>query len=400
MDLHHGDLLLMARKFQQNFKHRTIPATEWSTTTSTEDAYTMEAAQKCQWKPTQDQPRINITARYIKNHNCFKRQPPPPVELPIEPPVELTAPPPPPPPEPTPADAQAQEELRALRAKIETHEAAEQDMQRQIAAKTAELEKFRQDWLEELAERRDKKSKPNTKEIQSKLDERSQMISRLRAKSLREAAAAALAEYSYTVCQQLKAFSRQLSKESCGVEHKLFISGQVHHSRLHRVLMRFDQLDYALTEAVGDADVDHTEDLSKTRIVFTAGEGAVADVGTVFTAWRLINGVATTPFLAYLGQQLCISMFELSFEFHLGVHRTTLRAPSGRNKAAATKQLVKTWHKMLRAEKVRQLQDLKSGELLCPDLPLSYGPCNTLEAMPCVVWLSVEKGALKRARQM
>ena len=400
MDLHHGDLLLMARKFQQNFKHRTIPATEWSTTTSTEDAYTMEAAQKCQWKPTQDQPRINITARYIKNHNCGKSQPLPPVELSIEPPVELTAPPPPPPPEPTPADAEAQEELRALRAKIEMHEAAEQDMQRQIAAKTAELEKFQQDWLEELAERRDKKSKPNTKEIQSKLDERSQMISRLRGKSLREAAAAALAEYSYTVCQQLKAFSKQLSKESCGVEHKLFISGQVHHSRLHRVLMRFDQLDYALREAVGDADFDHTEDLSKTRIVFTAGEGAVADLGTVFTAWRLINGVATTPFKAYLGQQLCISMFELSCEFHLGVHRTTLRAPSGRDKAAATKQLVKTWHNMFRAEKVRQLQDLKSGELLCPDLPLSYGPCTTLEAMPCVVWLNVEKGALKRARQM
>ena len=421
MDLHHGDLLLMARKFQQNFKHRTIPATEWSTTTSTEDAYTMEAAQKCQLKPTQDQPRINITARYIKNHNCFKCQPPPPVDLPIEPPVELTpadacrrrsqsAPPPPPPPEPTPADAEAQEELRALRAKIEMHEAAEQEMQRQIAATTAELEQFRQEWLEELAERRDKKSKPNTKEIQSKLDEKSQKISRLRAKSLREAAAAALAEYSFTLCQQLKAFSRQLSKESCGVEDKLFISGQVHHSRLHRVLMRFDQLDYALTEAVGDADVetDHTEDLSKTRIVFTAGEGGAAGfdprpetgVGDVLTAWRVINGVATTPFRAYLGQQLCISMFELSCEFHLGVHRTTLRAPSGRDKAAATKQFVKSWHHMFRAEKVRQHQDLKSGELVLPDLPLSYGPCTTLEAMPCIVWLNVEKGALKRARQM
>ena len=172
--------------------------------------------------------------------------------------------------------------------------------------------------------------------------------------------------------------------------------------------MRFDQLDYALREAVGDADVDHTEDLSKTRIVFTAGEGGAAGrdprpdtlKGDVITAWRLINGVATTPFQAYLGQRLCIRMFELSCEFHLGVHRTTLRAPSGRDKAAATIDMVKTWHKMFRAEKVRQLQDLKSGELLCPDLPLSYGPCTTLEAMPCVVWLNVEKGALKRARQM
>ena len=152
---------------------------------------------------------------------------------------------------------------------------------------------------------------------------------------------------------------------------------------------------------MGDEEgFDHTKQLSKTRIVFSAGEGGVSRAdGQVITAWRLINGVAESPFEAYLGQQLCISMFELSFEFHKGVHRTTLRAPSGRNKAAATKQLVKTWHEMFRAEKVRQLQDLKSGELLLPNLPLSYGPCNTLEAMPCVVWLWVEQGALKRARQ-
>ena len=155
MDLHHGDVLLMAQNFQREFKHRTIPATEWSTTWAT------EAAQNCQWKPTRDEPRINLTARYIKNHKCGKppRQPPPP-----------TAPPPPPPPEPTPADAQAQEQ---------SHEAAEQDMQCQ----NAELEKFRQDWLEELAERRAKESKPNTKNSNSSLsDERSQKVSRLRAK--------------------------------------------------------------------------------------------------------------------------------------------------------------------------------------------------------------------------
>ena len=162
MDLHHGDVLLMSQNFQREYKHRTIPATEWSTTT-----WVTEAAQNCQWKPTRDEPRINLTARYIKNHKCGKppRQPPPPVESPIESPVELTAPPPPPPPEPTPADAQAQEQLRTLRAKI------------------AELEKFRQDWLEELAERRAKESKPNTKNSNSSLsDERSQRVSRLRAK--------------------------------------------------------------------------------------------------------------------------------------------------------------------------------------------------------------------------
>ena len=238
-----------------------------------------------------------------------------------------------------------------------------------------------------------------TKIKQSQHDLRSQQISKLRAQSLREAAAASLAEYSCTVVEELSAFSRQLLPESCGPQDPLF-KGFSRGSRLHRVLMRYDQLDYALREAVGDAEFDHTEDLSKTRIVFTAGEGGAADVGDVITAWSLINGVATRPFEAYLGQQLCISMFELSFEFHLGVHRTTLRAPPGRNKAAATKHLVKTWHKMFRAEKVRQLHGLKEGDLLFPNLPSSYGPCDTLEAMPCVVWLCVEQGALKKARQM
>ena len=137
MDLHHGDVLLMSQNFQREFKHRTIPATEWSTTT-----WATEAAQKCECKPTKDNPRICITARYIKNHNCGK----PPRQSP--PPAELTVPPPP----STRAsstrdnedDEDVQEQLRTLRAKVESHEAAEQDMQRQIA----ELEKFRQDWLE------------------------------------------------------------------------------------------------------------------------------------------------------------------------------------------------------------------------------------------------------------
>ena len=231
----------------------------------------------------------------------------------------------------------------------------------------------------------------------------SEELSNLRAQCLREAADAAFAEYSCTVVEQLEAFSNQIIKESCGPGDGpgdgLF-NGVVRKSRLHRVLMRYNQLDYALREAVGDEELDHTADLSEMRIVFTAGEGGAADVGDVITAWSLINGVATRPFEAYLGQQLCISMFELSFEFHLGVHRTTLRAPSGRDKAAATKHMVKTWHKMIRAEKVRQLHGLKEGDLLFPNLPSSYGPCDTLEAMPCVVWLCVEQGALKKARQM
>ena len=218
------------------------------------------------------------------------------------------------------------------------------------------------------------------------LASRSQELSQLRAQCLRETADAAFAEYSCTVAEQLKVFSPQLLKESGGPEDGLF-HGFVRKSRLHRVLMRFNQLDYALTEAVGD---DHTADLTKMRIVFTAGEGGAADVGDVITAWSLQKGVATRPFKAQHGDQLCISMFELPLDFHLGVHRVALRPPPGQDRADAARVLVKAWHNMLRAEKVRQLHGLRKGDLLIPNLPASWGPWDTLEAMPCVVWLQVE----------
>ena len=221
----------------------------------------------------------------------------------------------------------------------------------------------------------------------------SEELSNLRAQCLREAADAAFAEYSCTVVEQLEAFSNQLIKESCGPGDGpgdgLF-NGVVRKSRLHRVLMRYNQLDYALREAVGDEELDHTADLSEMRIVFTAGEGGAADVGDVITAWSLLKGVATRPFKAQHGDQLCISMFELPSDFHLGVHRVALRPPPGQDRADAARVLVKAWHNMLRAEKVRQLHGLRKGDLLIPNLPASWGPWDTLEAMPCVVWLQVE----------
>ena len=232
-----------------------------------------------------------------------------------------------------------------------------------------------------------------TKIKQSQHDLRSQQISKLRAQSLREAAAAALAEYSCTVVEELSAFSRQLLLESCGPQHPLF-KGFSRGSRLHRVLMRYEQLDYALTEAVND---EHIDDLSRMRIVWTAGEGVSTAPsehnGKVITAWSVLNGVASRPFQADLGEQLCIQMFETSTQFHLGVHRVQMRPPPGRDRAAAAKLLVQAWHTMYRAEKVRQLH---TGDFLMQNLPESWGPCDKLEAMPCVVWLNPGKSKQRR----
>ena len=106
-EMQHRDVLLMSRNFQREYKHCTIPATEWSNTWAT-------AAQHCTLKPTRDKPRIVLTGRFIKNHQCGMK-PRIPSPLPSEP-IALPY-----------VDAQTQQELCTLRAKIESHKSAEQE---------------------------------------------------------------------------------------------------------------------------------------------------------------------------------------------------------------------------------------------------------------------------------
>ena len=88
-EMHHGDVLLMTGNFQREFMHCTVPATEWSTTWAT-------AAQQCTLVPTRVFPRINLTGRFIRNHQC-DMNPRIPSLLPL-----------PPPPEQAPADAHSE----------------------------------------------------------------------------------------------------------------------------------------------------------------------------------------------------------------------------------------------------------------------------------------------------
>ena len=91
-EMHHGDVLLMSRKFQREFMHCTVPATEWSTTWAT-------AAQQCTLVPTRVFPRINLTGRFIRNHQCDMNPripsllplPPPPEQAPADAHPELTS---------------------------------------------------------------------------------------------------------------------------------------------------------------------------------------------------------------------------------------------------------------------------------------------------------------------
>ena len=91
-ETHHGDVLLMSPTFQREFTHCTVPATEWSTTWAT-------ASQQCTLVPTRVFPRINLTGRFIRNHQCDMNPripsllplPPPPEQAPADAHPELTS---------------------------------------------------------------------------------------------------------------------------------------------------------------------------------------------------------------------------------------------------------------------------------------------------------------------
>ena len=84
-EMHHGDVLLMSHKFQREFTHCTVPATEWSTTAF---------QQFLPRVPTRVFPRINLTARFIDMNPRIPSLlplPPPPEQAPADAHPELTS---------------------------------------------------------------------------------------------------------------------------------------------------------------------------------------------------------------------------------------------------------------------------------------------------------------------
>ena len=68
MLLSHGSAVLMTGWFQTEFQHCTIPSTEWSN-----HAWASTVTRSAKKFPTNEEPRINLTYRYIVNHNCPQR---------------------------------------------------------------------------------------------------------------------------------------------------------------------------------------------------------------------------------------------------------------------------------------------------------------------------------------
>ena len=124
-----GDLLLMGGWFQREFEHKTVPATQWSTTWAT-------AARLCTRVPTDTSPRVNITGRYIVNHTCPLRRPRS-LLAPRTSTEETSA--------SVPTDEEKDEKVQLLEAEVSRLRATTKDLRIRIEALEKDLEETRED---------------------------------------------------------------------------------------------------------------------------------------------------------------------------------------------------------------------------------------------------------------
>eukprot|EP00959_Pyramimonas_sp_CCMP1952_P314821 6590056-Pyramimonas_sp.AAC.1 len=124
--------------------------------------------------------------------------------------------------------------------------------------------------------------------------------------------------------------------------------------------------------------------------------------GVAESLWRLKGGRASERLQATTVEggpwdgsetHLRIIAFELGSAFDEGVARCLPRKPPARRggREAAAEAAHLAWCALLRADKVRQWEDLEQGRMVLPALPLEWGPVDSLERMPCAVWLHAPK---------
>ena len=159
-------------------------------------------------------------------------------------------------------------------------------------------------------------------------------------------------------------------------------------SRTHRILMPLDCLQTCLQSTASR----HVEALrSRAWFAFDL-EPRVAE-----SLWRLRGGRASERFRATLVEggpsdgsetHLRLIGFELGSAWDERVARCLPRHPPWNgNRDAAADAMILAWGALLRADKIRQWEDLQQGQMRLPALPLEWGPVDSLERMPCAVWL-------------
>ena len=107
--------------------------------------------------------------------------------------------------------------------------------------------------------------------------------------------------------------------------------------------------------------------------------------------WLLKAGVGDKAFVAPRGLKLRVGMFEVGLDFDVRVLRFGLRPPKGRDKEQVSQVSVKAWRDLSLASKITQLHSFRGGALVMPPLPRDWGAVQSLEGMPCVVWVLVPR---------
>ena len=363
--LSHGDLFLMGGWHQREFLHATVPATEWSTTWAA-------AARTCARVPTQAEPRLNLTGRYVVNHACALKRLPRCLSDPISPQA------PPPAPEALPQSASVQTDpdpaAQQLEAEITQLRRSEEQLLGRLQAMQNELLGLEEQTTLAV-------SAPPTKRHRDALQARALEIGRMRTEWLRTGARAAFAEFSFAVASKLRAVRRFAIEEACGRDDPLFQKGFARHSRLHRVLLPlacFRQIFFSALSEEYRANL-----VRQLHICFRMGaefEGKM---------WLLKGGTATQTFTAPDHVTLHAAMLELALDFHAGVHRFGLRPPAGHDREEAVRQYVATWRDLVLATKIQQAHCVRDQPRSMPPLPASWGEVASLEDMPCVLWVYV-----------
>ena len=210
---------------------------------------------------------------------------------------------------------------------------------------------------------------------------KAQELSRKRAESLRAASAAGLAEFGATVAKQIQALSRFAVPEACGREDKLFISGFVRSSRLHRALLPLSSLRSIFASALSPRR--RVDLATKTHVAFALEPPLLGAI------WRLQKGLGCTMFSAPSTLELRVAMVEFGLDFDAGVHRFALRPPAGHDREKATLAYVEAWRDDMVAAKIRQFYCVRDEGLVMPRLPAQWPNGGQVEDMPCVVWIFV-----------
>jgi len=431
-----GSAMLMNGWFQTEWHHRTIPSTDWNGTWAT-------VARTATKPPTEDCPRINITGRFIRKHNCPKADLCPP-EASIEPPAANNA-----------ARMLAkdmeklqvtnryqvsqisvlqneimrlEDELNCKFIDYERHEQLVSQMEelqgqidhllfdkitlfRQLHALQRELYKAtdtaadrdrhiysqqRQmlDMMNEIQQLKKEKEKATAEATESK-SKKARLVEKNEQRIRKITIIGTTGDEMYSAETQhgLKRLVGSFIKQAFDEEDLLFKTGYCRKQKNHRVLLAYEDVARILDAALKPENVNvayknfHLEcnaDTLKNCVMWKLKKGVASDLPFVPRNYNKADDAVRVRLFA----------IELHADFNVDVKRFLLQDPGSQtmqgekttqSRDKSVQECVKAWLELLRSEKAYQLKKLDG----LPKLPGAWGDVTTIAKMPCAIWIKI-----------